>query len=61
MIRIECPHCNKDNCVRLPENAECRHCKRSLNGHSFNAKPSKSRLPHYCVWVQGLGISLKIH
>lgn len=41
MIKIECPYCNKDNGVRLPENAECRHCKRSLDEKSFYSKSSK--------------------
>lgn len=44
MIKIECPYCKKDNGVRLPENAECRHCKKSLNEHSFNAAVSKKSM-----------------
>lgn len=35
MIKLECPYCKKDNGIKLPENAECRHCKRSIDNYSF--------------------------
>ncbi|OOR99115.1 hypothetical protein B0186_08205 [Canicola haemoglobinophilus] len=38
MFEIECPHCRKNNKIRLPENAECRHCKNSLDEYRFSSK-----------------------
>lgn len=38
MIKIECPHCKELNGIRLPENAECRHCKKSIDENVFSRR-----------------------
>lgn len=42
MIEIECPHCNKHNAIRLPENATCRHCKCSFDERVFSPTSLKT-------------------
>lgn len=36
-IELECPHCSKDNTIKLLDDIKCNHCNKKLIGYKYKS------------------------
>uniref|UniRef100_UPI0040473A1A hypothetical protein n=1 Tax=Aliarcobacter sp. TaxID=2321116 RepID=UPI0040473A1A len=47
-LKIECPHCSKENEINLSTEIKCKHCEKPLIGHKYR-KPFMSAITAFVL------------